>query len=208
MFSTIQKGLLTVYAHINILLGSDLIQPNSVVHGRVSMFFWWMAWGTGKFAVEYHAFLSLTVRNCTKPSLNATFNYLGKQRKLFRKTTCSFEVFKLWKIASECHVCTGSPSTATARKPSVNAAFTNSAKQKRIFRKTVCFLGASERRKTAREYHVFYAFTFNVIWLENLRQTPSLPTPANNRKTFTKTACSLGFSSARKLLENITFSSC
>ena len=47
-----RKGMLTVYAPINILLGLDLIQPDSVVHGRVSMFFWRMAWGTGKFAVE------------------------------------------------------------------------------------------------------------------------------------------------------------
>ena len=139
---------------------------------------------------------------------NGKHSVLGKQRKMFRKTTCSLEVFKRRKITSECHVYTCLRSTDPARKPPVNAALTNSAKQEKIFRKTVCFLGASERRKTAREYHVFRAFTFNVMWLENLRQTPSLPTPANNRKTFRKTACSLGFSSARKLLQNIMFSSC
>ena len=81
----------------------------------------------------------------------------------------------------------------------VNAAFTNSAKQKKTFRKTVCSLGVFERRKTAGEYHVFHSFTFNVIWLENLRQTPSLPTPANNRKTFRKTACSLGVFERKKI---------
>ena len=118
---------------------------------------------------------------------------------MFRKTTCSLEVFKRRKIGSKCHVNTCSPSKDTGRKPPVNAAFTNSAKQKKTFRKTVCCLGAFERRKTAREYYVFHAFTFNVIWLENLSQTPSLPTPANNRKTFRKTVCSLGVFERKKI---------
>ena len=42
-------------------------------------------------------------------------------------------------------------------------------------------------------------FTFNIIWLENLRQTPSLPTPANNGKPFRKTACSLGVFERKKI---------